>query len=1011
MATRREVVKGIGAAGALGVFAAGYGETAARVARGWWRGRKPAHPIYGDALPPEATVGAAGEVEPSPGVRVAHTVCHGCTTLCGIRVVQDAASGRVLRALGNPYHPLSAHPVLRYEAPLRESYLAFTPAGQAGRGVMCARGNAAFEKMADPGRVRSVLKRAGPRGSGRWETIAFEQAIRELADGGALFASIGERRVVPGLRAIRDHGAPLDPEAPELGPRANRLGVMAAFDDGRLPLVQRFARAFGTVNLWAHRGTCGLTLRAGYAAFLGDWKGHPHLKPDYDHCEFALFFGTSPGNAGNPFKRQAQLIAEGRSAGRFRCAVVDPVQHNTDALAAGDRVRWVPIRPGTDAALALGIARAIFEGGRHDARYLSLPSPEAAARAGEPSSSGATWLVVVEEGHARRGAFLRAGDLGLEPAHAPVVVDAASGGPVANVASEVAELFFEGEVPVRGAPVRVATALALYRASALSRTLDEYAQDTGVPAATIAELARELTSHGKRAAVDAHGGTMHAGGFEAAWAAVALNGLIGNLNWKGGAGAGGGVFPAFGPGPRYDLAALPGAPKARGVKITRESDYRETSEFRRSGFPARAPWFPFGRALQGEVLAAALDGYPYALDALVSFDANPLYGGAGVDGLVRDRLADPARLPLFVAVDPFVNETTRYADYVFPDSAMYESWGVVGAWGAVESRLSSTRYPVVEPAGPRTAAGDPLDGDAFLVALAASLGLPGFGEGAIPVAGGAALPLARPADFYLRAFANVAFARGGVPDASDEDLALTGVGGFLSRHGGVLSPQEERKVGFVLARGGRFEDPAQAYEGERLANRYLEPVAFYDEKLATMPQSQTGLPYGGVPAWAPARGASGGRLDAAFGEGWPLLLVSYKSQTQSSMHVGTRVRDVRARNAIEVGPADARRLGLEHGCAARLETPGGAAVGVVRVREGLAPGVVAVEHGFGHWAFGAEERVVAGVRAAPDRLRALGVSTNRIAPLDPTLARPGLLADYVTGAAARTALPARVVRI
>lgn len=43
-----------------------------------------------------------------------------------------------------------------------------------------------------------------------------------------------------------------------------------------------------------------------------------------------------------------------------------------------------------------------------------------------------------------------------------------------------------------------------------------------------------------------------------------------------------------------------------------------------------------------------------------------------------------------------------------------------------------------------------------------------------------------------------------------------------------------------------------------------------------------------------------------------------------------------------------------------LETPAGTATGVVRFRYGLARGVVAVEHGFGHWAFGAEPRVVAG---------------------------------------------------
>ncbi|HYG69331.1 MAG TPA: hypothetical protein VD838_16785, partial [Anaeromyxobacteraceae bacterium] len=384
---------------------------------------------------------------------------------------------------------------------------------------------------------------------------------------------------------------------------------------------------------------------------------------------------------------------------------------------------------------------------------------------------------------------------------------------------------FEGTATIGGAPVRVRTTLVLYRESAFRRTLPEYAAICGVPEATIVELARELTSHGKRAAVDAHGGTMYAGGFQGAWAAVALNGLVGNLNWKGGTGAGGGQFKAFGEGPRYDLANIPDAPKPRGVKITRESAYEATSEYARRGRPARAPWFPFGRGLQGEVLPAALEGYPYRLEALLSIDANPLYGAAGADALVRDRLADPARLPLFVAVDPFLNETSRYADYVFPDSVMYESWGVVGAWGGVPAKLASTRYPVVgPPSGARTPDGDPVDADALLVALGAGLGLPGFGPAAIPAPDGRRLPLARPSDWWLRAFANLAYDGEPVPDASRDDLALTGVDRFLAAHAGTLDADEARKVGFVLARGGRVQAPDAAYRGEWLSKRYEKPV-------------------------------------------------------------------------------------------------------------------------------------------------------------------------------------------
>jgi tetrathionate reductase subunit A len=201
------------------------------------------------------------------------------------------------------------------------------------------------------------------------------------------------------------------------------------------------------------------------------------------------------------------------------------------------------------------------------------------------------------------------------------------------------------------------------------------------------------------------------------------------------------------------------------------------------------------------------------------------------------------------------------------------------------------------------------------------------------------------------------------------------------------------------------------YEGERLAKGYELPVMFYDENVARTRSSMSGRRLSGVPVWEPARGARGSPLEEAFGSAFPLRLVSYKSQTHSSMHCGTRLRDLRPRNFIELGPEDAAALGLSHGARAALETPGGRAEGIVRVRSGLARGVVAIEHGFGHWALGADARVLDGKPQAGDRTRGLGISINRLAPRDPTAGGTVLLADEVTGATARTALPARVVRV
>jgi tetrathionate reductase subunit A len=57
----------------------------------------------------------------------------------------------------------------------------------------------------DPYRIRKVLKRAGKRGENRWITIPFDQAVKEICEGGKLFSTVPgeESREVEGLRAIR----------------------------------------------------------------------------------------------------------------------------------------------------------------------------------------------------------------------------------------------------------------------------------------------------------------------------------------------------------------------------------------------------------------------------------------------------------------------------------------------------------------------------------------------------------------------------------------------------------------------------------------------------------------------------------------------------------------------------------------------------------------------------------------------------------------------------------------
>ena len=362
----------------------------------------------------------------------------------------------------------------------------------------------------------------------------------------------------------------------------------------------------------------------------------PHGKPDFANAEFCMFVGTAPSQAGNPFKRQAKMVARGRTDGKLRYVVVDPVLTNATSMAAGDRNRWVLIKPATDGALAMGMIRWLFENGRCDFNYLSQPNPALAQVAGEPSWSNATHLVVVEPKHPREARFLRGSDLGLRLSeddryqeNDPFVVLDARGKPVFHdKATAPAQLFVDTVLNVNGNQVRVKSSLQLLKEEAFKHQPQEYSELCGVPIDVIAGLAKEFSSHGKKAVAVAHGGMMTGNGFYNAYAVMTLNVLIGNINWKGGLVANGGPFKDAGEGPRYNLESFPGMVKPSGVPLGRNVPYEKSSEFakKKAGgrpYPAKAPWFPNAPALGSEWLVSALNGYPYGLKALVLWSCNP----------------------------------------------------------------------------------------------------------------------------------------------------------------------------------------------------------------------------------------------------------------------------------------------------------------------------------------------------------------------------------------------------
>ncbi|RYY58185.1 MAG: tetrathionate reductase subunit TtrA, partial [Comamonadaceae bacterium] len=348
-----------------------------------------------------------------------------------------------------------------------------------------------------------------------------------------------------------------------------------------------FNQSYGTLNFFGHGSYCGGAYRSGSAALFGDLKTLTHGKPDFANAEFVLFVGTAPGQAGNPFKRQGTLVAKARTEGKLSYIVVDPVLTHASSRASGDRGRWLPIRPGTDGALAMAIIRWMFENDRIDRHFLGFPNEAVARAGGEPSWSNATHLVVAEPGHPREGRMLRASDLGLalpeeqryKDGDAFVCLDEAGKPVVHDQASQPAQLFVDTALPLGGKAVRVKSSLQLLKEEALRLELPAYAAACGIDAATIEALAKELTSHGKRASVVAHGGMMAGNGFYNSYALMSINALLGNVNWKGGFVGNGGGFKFDGEGPRYNLATFAGMVKPSGTPIGRNVPYEKTTEF------------------------------------------------------------------------------------------------------------------------------------------------------------------------------------------------------------------------------------------------------------------------------------------------------------------------------------------------------------------------------------------------------------------------------------------------
>ena len=1005
--------------------------------------------------------------------RQIYSVCLQCNTGCGIKVkIWDGVAAKIE---GNPYSPWTLHPHLPYSTPVAEA--------GAIEGALCPKGQAGLQTAYDPYRITRVLKRrpGTKRGEGQWITISFEQALDEIIEGGDLF---GEGRV-EGLKdvyALRDPKVAkamadfvkkivdekdaekkralveefkttfaadldklIDPEHPDLGPKNNQFAfIWGRLKNGRGDLVRRFVNGgLGSVNANGHTTVCQGSLYFAGKAMSEQWDGSKfsggqkfYWQADLKSSRFVIFIGANmfEANYGPPLR--VTPMTEGAVDRGLRYAVVDP----RFSKAASKAWKWIPIKPGEDAALGMGMMRWMFENDRINKRFLSAANKAAANAIGEASWTNGVWLVRIKDG--KPGKLVRALELGLvskateqDKDGKEVTVYLTEDGkrfafdpfvalvdgkptPVDPNSTELpvfGDLFVDTTLQnANGESIAVKSGLQIIREAAAEKTLEEWAAIADIKASDIIELAREFTSYGTQAVIDIHrGASQHTNGFYTSCVFFTLNALIGNYDHKGGLSKPT-TYDRLGSrakGP-FELSKMSnGANVPFGLDILRTTiSYEKSTIF--NGYPAKRPWFPLATDIYQEDLPSIGDAYPYPVK-IAMFYMSAINYALPAGHKMTEVLADPKKLPLIITSDILVGETSMYADYIFPDLSYLERWEFHGTHPSVTYKVENVRNPVISIPGWQmvTVFGKqiPLSFEALVLGIAERLNLPGFGPNGL----GEGVPFIYPEDYYLRMVANLAYGEkedgsDGVPEADDRELEI-----FLSarkhlpeqvfdpeRWKAIIGDEKLwRQTVYVLNRGGRWQAADKDYKGELLANSYARQINLYQEKTATTINSMTGKPFIGYPTYLPAHLSSVGE-PIEDGDAYPFTLITYKEITMTKARTITNywLLSVMPENSLLMNAADAARLGLRNGDLVRISSasnPSGVwdlqngaqvpMVGRLKVVQGMRPGVVAFGLGWGHWASGSRDIVIDGQVVKGDTRRQAGFHANAAMRTDPVL--------------------------
>ncbi len=613
-------------------------------------------------------------IDTSPKVsdEVRKTTCYMCACRCGINV--HMKDGKVAYIEGNRDHPVN-------------------------KGVLCAKGSAGIMQVNAPSRLRKPLRRVGPRGSGEFREIEWDEAISTA---------------VGWLNELHE-------TAPQ------KLAFFTGRDQSQ-SFTSFWAQHFGTPNYAAHGGFCSVNMAAGGIYTMGGafWE---FGQPDWDHTKLFMLFGVAEDHDSNPIKMGIGKI-KARGA---RVIGVNPIRSGYNAVADD----WVGITPGTDGLFILSLIHVLIKAGKIDLDYLSR-------------YTNAPVLVNAAEGR-EKGLFLRDAD------GKPLVIDRVTGEPTAfdkpGVRPDLSATYDKDGVTHR--PV--------FHLMAEKYLSDDHAPEAiadrcGIPAKRIRAIAAEIArvafdeaieldhewtdfrgeKHSKMTGrpVSFHamrGISAHANGFQTCRALHVLQILLGTVEVPGG------------------FRFKPPYPKPVEAHPTPHGD-------RRPGRPLEGPHLGFPRGpedllldengnaqridkaftwenpmsahgLMHMVISNAAAGDPYKIDTLFMYMANMSWNSSmntkGVMEMLSAKTEDGKYvIPKIIYSDAYSSEMVAYADLILPDTTYLERHDCISLLDRpiceADAAADAIRWPVVEPDR------DVRGFQSVLIELANRMSLPGF---------------------------------------------------------------------------------------------------------------------------------------------------------------------------------------------------------------------------------------------------------------------------------------------